>query len=300
MPRARPGPRLDLIAQLAALVGLVVVFLLLLSILREEPATRDAPVAATTSRTTAPPAPLVSEGPILQPPPPLPPSEEELARRAKVVGEGKGGGRPLATSDGAPEKTVRPHIALTDAQGRNVVGALVNAKAKGRKLRPRRTTKEGDVILDAVRVSEVPLTFTVRDARWGKQHFVAPIHEHQQTFKLDTPRRGTLMGSVRASDGTAPRGVVLSLIGRDGTITELEGDDVRFEHDGTFTTPVVPDGYQVRASAPGFCPSDWARTQVSLSVPGTVELVVLRASKISGPLVVTDGTNTERAIEVEL
>lgn len=295
MSRGRPRFRYDLLVQLAAFVALLLVFLMLLAELRDERPTVAAPVApvASTPSTTAPVRSTKIElAPGHLPAPPPPPRPEG----GQVVGPSS---PPRIGDAGAAEKPVRAHVTLLDARGRRAAGVLVNARAKQRKLRPKRTVKDGSVILDPVGPREAPLLFTVRDARWGKQHFAARIEEREQTFRLDTPRRGALVGTLRATDGSAVPGAVIALIDSEGTITELD-EDVAFAADGSFKTAIVPGEYRVRASAPGFCPSEWARATVGLTVPVAVELVVLRASTISGALVAPGSEPARRTIDIEL
>ncbi len=300
MAGARPRVRIDILAQVAALLGLLVVFLLLLRELREEPPAPPAPVAATSSRggaATGSGSAPVSTGPILQPPPPLETRAPEPAERATAVGSGAP--RPGSVGDEKQEKLFRPHIFLDDGRGKAAPGVFLTSRVKKRKLKPKRTLKPGDAFLDLVLAEETPLTFTVRDARWGKQRFVARIRDEDQRFRLETPYRGVVFGTARASDGT-PVKATLSLIDSEGAITELD-EDVLHGADGSFSARVVLGHYRVRANAPGFCPADWVDTVVMPAGAQTEGLAftLLRASKISGPLVYHDG-NANRTIELEV
>ncbi len=195
-----------------------------------------------------------------------------------------------------PEKMVRPHLVFRDARGAKVANALVNARTRRRKLRPHRTTKDGDVLLDEVAPSEAPLVVTVRDARYGKQSFAAEVEERQQRFVLATPRRGLVTGTIATSDGTPVQGAVLTLVDADGITSE---PDI-FWSGGRYSVEVVPGAYKVRAGAKGYCPSDWTQAGVSLDRPAEVDLVVLRATTIAGVVGLPAGVHAPLTVDLEL
>jgi hypothetical protein len=299
--KGRPAFRLDLLAQGAAFVALLGIFLLLLNQLREDAPRPPAPVAPVTSELPGPPSPG-RLGTVLTPPPPLPEATEtphDGSRGADAARGGGASGKATAPASSSNEKAVRTHLYVAEARDRRVPGVLVNARTRRGKLRPRRTLREGDVLLDPAVPSDGPLEITVRHARWGKQHFMGRIAESPQVLHLETPRRGVLKGVLRATDGFAPKGCVISLIDSEGTISEID-EDLAYSADGTFKVGVVPGNYRVRASAPGFCPSDWARAVVALEAPAEVELIVLKASKIVGTITMPAGSDAPKQIDIEL
>src|SRR5581483_2871625 len=133
--RGRPIFRLDVLAQGAAFVALLVVFILLMAQLRDEaPRRPPSPVAPVTTDGQGPtPGQLT---PILAPPPPL--------AEGGSAGSNKGVRRPTSgaggpDADGAirnrsidvnPEKPVKPRFFVFDGRGRRIPGANVHAKTR--------------------------------------------------------------------------------------------------------------------------------------------------------------------------
>ncbi|HZV02705.1 MAG TPA: carboxypeptidase-like regulatory domain-containing protein, partial [Planctomycetota bacterium] len=198
-----------------------------------------------------------------------------------------------------PETPVRPHLVFKAPRGKRVLGALVTAKtAKNRRLRPKRTTGTSDVILDEVVPSEGPLLVTLRDARYGKQTFRAEVTASEQRLSLSRPRTGTLTGHIRTTNGAPPASAVLTLIDHEGVVTEP--DDFDWERDGTFRVDIVPGSYRVRAGSPGYCPSEWERLAVAVDTATSVDLVIIRAAKVSGVVLSGSSPLSSRTVDVEL
>lgn len=302
MLRGRPRLRIEILAQAAALVGLLVVFFLLVAQLRDNDSRQNvAPVAVVTSH-AATPAPVLSSSVVLTPPPvvsvePTRPLEDRVE---KPRGAPRARGRAGADEAGPAEKLIRAYLLVLDPGDKPVSNVLVNARTARRRLRPRRTTKDGTVLLDGLPAREGPLDITVRDARWGKQRFTVRLDARQQTIKLRMPARAPLSGKVRTTSGEPPGHYVITLFGSDGTISELDQDVERYE-DGSFVVQVVPDRYRVRAGAPGFCPSDFERTRVALNAAiQPVDLLLLHAGKISGTVVAPGGLRESKTVDIEL
>ncbi len=206
----------------------------------------------------------------------------------------------IATTFAAPaEKRVRVHLIFNAPHDTFAAGALVNARTQKRKLKPRRTSQEGAVDFDDLVASEGPLLITVRDARWGKQHFVAEIQPKPQKFTLDRPRTGSLQARIHTTEDMTPHGISLALVDQDGTTTALDGLGAPDEY-GMVGVDVVAGRYRVRANAPGYSPSDWVETKVRVGEPSLVELLLLRAGSITGTIMFPPGERGGRPVDVEI
>jgi hypothetical protein len=290
----------DLLAQGAVFLALALVCIFLVLQLRDDPPPERG-ASRSVATTTAAAAPVVTLAPPSVGERSVSSSESSVAtkRAATRADSGASERPPNLGLEVNPEKPVRPHLVFKAPRNRRVLGALVTAKtAKGRRLRPRRTTGASDVLLDEVVPSEGPLLVTLRDARYGKQTFRVEVVPDEQRLQLSRARTGSLAGHIRTTNGASPASAVLTLIDQDGVVTEP--DDFDWQRDGTFKVDVVPGSYRVRAGSPGYCPSEWERLAVALDTVTSVDLVIIRAAKVSGIVMAGSSPLSSRTVDVEL
>ncbi|MBI3723174.1 hypothetical protein HY251_04350 [bacterium] len=253
------------------------------------------PKPGSTEPTPAPPSSAAPEEPRA-------PSDEEIERaeRARLVARTKQEQNvfqnaklvlprvsPAAGVIGASPGEKALVILVVDPAGKPVTDALLLGKMSGKTFR-RRTKDGGKATIEASDLgleTVAPAQVEVLHARFGRQGPVSITPERDPVrIELRSVPTGTVQGKIHGRPGDIPPSPVLTVVTRKGFATRIPASELKkWEPDGSFEAEVVPNaGYRVRASAPGFCPSEWARADVRNGAQATVDLVLVRAATFAG------------------